>query len=163
MLKLAGSGLIILGASLCGFLKSSQLKKREEELGKIISALTFLEKEIVYEKRDIKSAMLSVGKIAGCELFCEVARGMEKGVTKAMEHAVDMCGDSLLGTDKIALLSLGESLGMSDTLSQVKSISYTKEQLLMLQKLAHTDYEKFGKMYKSLGLLSGLAIVILLI
>ncbi len=162
MLKLCGGGLIVLGAAMWGFLKAMHLKKREEELSKIISGLAFLENEIVYEKRDIKYALSAVGKISGCSFFSEAAADIEQGIAQAVKSAMGKCCENLSGTDKSVLLSLGENLGMSDTCTQVKSILHTKEQLLIFKNQAICDYEKFGKMYKSIGVLSGLAIVILL-
>ena len=155
--------MIIAATTIWGCSKTSALKKRERELGKIITALSMLENEITYGKRDIKTALLTAGRVARVEMFIFAAENLEKGIKESMKRALDNCGEGLLGTDKSVLLTLSEILGMTNSEVQIKNIRYCIEQLKTLKEFAKNDFERLGKMYKGLGLLSGIFIVILLI
>jgi stage III sporulation protein AB len=60
------------------------------------------------------------------------------------------------------LISFGSTLGISDRHDQVKHVKLAIAQLAQAEAKAWEEKEKNERMYKSLGVLSGLAIVILL-
>ncbi len=164
MLKLTGAVMIIVSAALWGFMQSDRLKRRRTELTRIISGLTLLENEITYGKRDIKRILISVGEMNELEFF-ELAGeyvecyGIKDGFLKAVQEKCDM----LLGTDKEVLSVLSENLGMTDGGTQIKSIRHAKALLENAEVAASESYEKNGRLYRSAGVLAGLATVILLL
>lgn len=164
MLKLTGAALIVISATLWGVLKAEKMKKRLELINSIISGLALLENEITYGKRDIKNALLSIGDIEGIEMFKSAAGFMDKlGIKAGFMKARDECGIALLGTEKQALDALAENLGMTDSITQIKCIRHTKVLLESAKNDAISDYDKSGKLYKSAGLLGGIAVVIFLL
>lgn len=77
--------------------------------------------------------------------------------------AVENCAN-VFGKEETRLLSaLGDVLGATDLDSQLTALSYTKEQLEHRLGLARQDKQKHGKLYSTLGVLIGLAIVIILV
>ncbi|NMB08302.1 MAG: stage III sporulation protein AB, partial [Tissierellia bacterium] len=60
-------------------------------------------------------------------------------------------------------LSLGRVLGSSDRKDQEKNFSLILKQISFLQNDARLEKEKNEKMFKGLGILIGLAIVIILL
>ncbi len=164
MLRLIGAGLIIAAASLWGILKAERLKKRVILISGIISGLVFLENEIAYGKRDIKNTLLAIADVEKIELFKNAAEYIDKfGIRDGFIKAREETGEIFLGTEKQALDALAEHLGMTDTKTQVSSIRHTRLLLESAKENAATEYDKSGKMYKSAGLLVGLAVVIFLL
>jgi len=61
------------------------------------------------------------------------------------------------------LLSLGRTLGSSDRKDQEKNFKIILNQLQVLQKDAKKERDKNERMYKNLGILMGIAILIILL
>ncbi|MBO5059757.1 MAG: stage III sporulation protein AB [Clostridia bacterium] len=163
MLKLIGAVMIIVSGAAWGFLQSERLKKRTEELEKLISALGLLENDIAYGKRDIKTALYSIGRLQDVKLFCSAAENMDSvGIKNAFLSALDTHGEYLSGTDKEAAAVLADNLGMTDSSTQIKCIRHTVGILKTAHENAVCEYEKSGKLYRGIGVLAGLAAVILL-
>ena len=163
MLKLIGAGLIIISASLWGILKADKLKKRVILISGIISGFVFLENEIAYGKRDIKNTLLTIADAEKIDLFKNAAEYIDKlGIREGFIKAVEETGELFLGTEKQALDALAEHLGMTDTKTQISSIRHTRLLLEAAKENAAKEYDKSGKMYKSAGVLVGLAVVIFL-
>ena len=60
-------------------------------------------------------------------------------------------------------LSLGRVLGSSDRKDQEKNFQLILKQISFLEKDARLEKEKNEKMFKSLGVLTGLVIIIILL
>ena len=164
MLKLIGAAIIISGCGFFGFYKAQCLKKRAEEIGKIISGLVLLENEINYGKGDIKTVLASVGRMNGIEMFKYAAENtIEFGIKDSFKRAVEECEAQFLGTEKEALILLAENLGMTDTEAQIKSIRHTKALLESAEETAKGEYARSGRLYRCAGVLTGFAVVILLL
>lgn len=65
--------------------------------------------------------------------------------------------------DEAIVLSFGKMLGASDLEGQISNIRLTLTQLKMQEEKAEEEKEKNKTMYMNLGVLGGLAIVIILI
>ena len=164
MLRIIGAGMIIFSGSMLGFLKSDSLKKRVDSLGKIISGLNLLETDISYGKKNLKSALLTIGKHHDIPLFKNAAQKIdEKGIKKALDMALESEGSYLLKQDKAPLIALGENLGMTDTASQVTSIRRAVSALCEGKKEAENEYARLGRLYRSCGVLGGILGAIILI
>ena len=163
MLKLIGAVIILVSGSVWGFLMSDKLKRKAQELGKIISGLMLLENEIYYGKRDIKTVLSSIGDSQKIEMFKDVSENIEKnGIKLSFSDAIKK-NSLLLGTEKEALTVLSENLGMTDSDTQIKSIRHAKKLLETAKDVADEEYEKSGKLFKSAGVLGSIAVVILLL
>lgn len=70
---------------------------------------------------------------------------------------------SLNSDDLNVLLSFGKSLGNTDVEGQIKNIRFTIEQLKILESKAEENRKKNETLYRNLGFLGGLALVIIFI
>lgn len=149
--------MIIFAGSMLGFLKADGLSRRAKLLGKIIAGLNLLKTDIVYGRKDLKTALSVIGKNHDIELFSKTTEGMsEKGIKKALGEALDSCGEHLKDGDKEPLLALSENLGMTDTESQINAIENAIIILTEASKEAFEEYKRLGKMYRSVGVLCGI-------
>lgn len=163
MLKLIGAAMIIAAGTAWGFGEADKLKKRSEELEKIVSALELLENDIAYGKRDIKSALCCIGEIQGVTIFRIAAENIEKsGIKGALLQALHEGENYLLGTDKEVLEILSENLGMTDSSTQIKSLRHARGMLMQAKGFADEEYAKSGKLKRNIGVLGGIFAVILL-
>ena len=164
MLKIAGAIMIMTSGVAIGFREASKLRRRRDKLEKIIFALKLLENKIVYEKRDIKTALLQIGENQNINFLIRGAERIEQeGIDRALFTATEKYESDILGTDKNILKSLWENLGMSDSESQSKTIRHILRLLEEARADADGIYKKNGKLVKSMGFLGGAFVVILLI
>lgn len=163
MFKLAGAVMILLSSGWLGIIKSERLRKRTENIEKIISALNLLENEISYGRRDIKTALKSTGDTQRLTLFSEAAELMDSlPAGEALSRAVGNQRLCLIPADCEVLNVLAEKLGMTDCATQIKSIDFARKQLENLAVDSHAVYEKMGRMYRGIGFLAGGLAVIML-
>ena len=164
MLKLSGALLVILAFGIWGVLKSDKLKKRCDNLLSLISALTLLENEIGYGEKDISSALLSVGSIENLPLFVQISEQLKgSSVSSAFFDALKNSDICLSKSDKDTLCEFSQNLGSLGKESQIGSIRHTKELLEAARISACEEYGKYGKLYRSMGILLGILIAIILI
>ena len=164
MLKLIGAAMIIATGAFWGYSRSAMLKCRADSLSAIISALNLLESEVSYAKSSIKSALLSSGRACGAEIFTYAAEKVDEiGVGEAFSAAVDNKGTCLSEKDRTQLKLLCQNMGISGASAQLKSIAYVKELMCAARLNAEMEYEKSGRLYRSIGVLAACAAVILLL
>lgn len=70
---------------------------------------------------------------------------------------------SLKKTDLEILLGIGRKLGTSDMEGQISNLNLQRTELEMLISSLEADYEKKSKLYRSLGVLAGAFISVMLI
>lgn len=163
MLRLIGSFMIIVAGSAIGFLKADSLKKRVEELEKIITGLNLLETDIGYGRKDLKEILIAIGESQGIGLFLEIAKCMDEiGIKKAVCSAL-LEEESLKPTDIAPILELGENFGMTDVTSQIKAIKRTVSVLSERKSEAEEEYKRLGKLYREGGVLGGILGAVILI
>ena len=167
--KLAG-GLLVIGASTAlGFLLAANFERRPRELSELITALGLLEMEITYGGTPLAEAFAGIAARTGRparEIMLEAHRRLTGGAgVTAMEawgRAVDAAwGATSLGPgDRITLLDFGASLGASDREDQVKHIRLAVERLRKAEAEARGDAVRLGRLWKNLGFLAGVMLVI---
>ena len=164
--KLIGGCLILLGGTCLGFLKSSELSRRERSLKNIKTALSILESEIVFSSQHLKDAFLKISYVCACgEIFSDAAHTMgEYGIVQAWQDAVDRNAKRLCLSESDAemLKVLSSRLGMSDKEQQKKNIRHVETLLDMAITNAHAEYQNSARLYRSMGFLGGLFFVMLL-
>ncbi|MCI8403565.1 MAG: hypothetical protein HFE49_01550 [Clostridia bacterium] len=163
MVKIFGAVMTGFACGYFGFRMSMTLKTRLKNLGDIAASLEMLESEIVFSVNKLKKAFLSIDRNG---LFTLAAEDMEdKGIGKAWAAAVNGIKSRLCLTeaDSDILLMLGRSIGKTDTDDQIKNIKYIKSLIKEQEKQAREEYGRFGRIYRSGGVLAGLMLIILLI
>lgn len=163
MVRILGAVMVGAACGYFGFRMSLSLKKRTKSLADIAASLEMLESEINFGANKLKKAFMRVDRNG---LFTAAAQGIEeKGIKNAWSDAVNMSKTSLCLTDADSdiLLMLGKNIGKTDTEDQIKNIKYIKTMINGQEKQAVSEYDRFGKLYRSGGILVGLMLVIILI
>ena len=146
---------------------SNRYTERANNLKQIKKALNIFETKIMYTYEPIPDVFLEISKkIKGDvgKLFWDASRIMSLDFAgDAWEKSLNNSNIMLLEDDKEALRSLGKLLGSTDIdgqLSQIRLVNgFLNEQI----KEAIEQKNKNETMYKKLGIIVGLAVVIVLI
>lgn len=169
IIKFIGAAILIGATSLIGFLMAAECSKRPRALRELQSMLQMLENEISYLSNLLSEAFNRIYDGANFNtaiIFREAAKYLgTDGYTAdlAWEKAiVENYGKlSLNSEDKTILLAFGKMLGNSDLEGQLNNIRLISSQLKLQEIKAEEMKKKNEKMYRSLGVLSGLAIAII--
>ncbi|HEX6594419.1 MAG TPA: stage III sporulation protein SpoIIIAB [Bacillota bacterium] len=164
--------LLFLGAcSWGGFEWSRKFSKRPQHIRQLKNALQILEAEILYSQLPLQEAFLTISKQTPKPtrtffyFLSEQMKDKNKDLIEIWEDAVhEFMEISYIGPNEREILyQFGKTLGQHDFTQQQKHIQLTINHLERELQDARDDDHKYGKMAKSLGFLSGLFIVLLLI
>ncbi|MBT2687051.1 stage III sporulation protein SpoAB [Bacillus sp. ISL-47] len=170
MMKLIGAVFIIIATTWAGFEASRHLTERPRQLRQLKSALQSLEAEIMYGHTPLHEAArrLSAQLPKPLSWFFE---SFAKKLTDSETTVKDAWEQSLKEIWKLTafkqgefeiMKQFGETLGRHDRISQQKQIMLTLSHLEREEADAHDKQVKYERMVKSLGFLSGLLLIILL-
>lgn len=171
MLKLIGAVLVLFAGTMMGFYKSVQLANRPLQIRRCIHALQQLETEIMYGFTPLPDALATVSKRAGepvRTLFQLVVERLarEEGLTfqECWHTSVAEFWNrtAMRSGEKEILDRLGMTLGISDREDQFKHLHLAVNQLQSEEVNADEDRKRYEKMWKSLGILVGALVVILM-
>ncbi|MRN53564.1 stage III sporulation protein SpoIIIAB [Paenibacillus monticola] len=171
MLKLFGAVLIVLAGTLAGFQRARQYADRPQHIRGLIAALQRLETEIMYGFTPLPEAMRRIGLQSREPLkwfFVKAAEEMSPPHDRSAQDAFQRVMEAhwkttaMKGTEKEILRQLSCTLGTSDRTNQSTHIALALQQLKQEETMAREDQGKYEKMSKSLGLLLGALIVILI-
>lgn len=172
LLKIAGSIIVILSCSFLGFILSADCKKRPRQLRELQSFLQMFENQISYLSDVITDAFERISKIGGsetCVFFSETVAALKerkaRSASEAWENAVrnNIKRTSLNREDEEILVSFGKILGSTDLDGQIKNIRLALSQLKLQENKAEESRVKNESMYRSLGILGGIAVVVVLL
>lgn len=166
-----GALLLIGTTTLAGFEISRKLNDRPKQIRQIKNALQILEAEILYSQLSLQDAFQTIAKQIPDPIksfFYNLSESLNEGnvdlyhvwdnhVTKLVQES------SLSGNEKEILKQFGRTLGQHDFDQQQKHIRLTINHMDRELEEARDNQYKYSKMAKSLGLLCGLFIVLLLI
>jgi stage III sporulation protein AB len=172
MLKLIGLGLILLASTSTGFYFAFRLRERCKQLGELQRILQVLETEIYYGSTPLSDAFKRMGRqsegvigrlFSRCAYYLDHTDGWTtyacfKQAVRDVEHQL-----ALKNGDMAWLNHFGKVIGGSDRKDQHKHIRLMMTHLAQAEKEAQQDLYKQEKMYKTLGVLAGLLIVILML
>jgi stage III sporulation protein AB len=170
MIKLIGAICIIVATTWIGFETSRRFSDRPRQLRALRSALQSLEAEIMYGHTPLHeaarrlSAQLAKPLSTFFESFAKKLTDTETTVNVAWENSLKEVWKStaLKQGDFEVMKQFGETLGRHDRISQQKHIMLTLTHLERQEADAIQNQTTYEKMVKSLGLLSGLLLIILL-
>ncbi|HOQ07528.1 MAG TPA: stage III sporulation protein SpoIIIAB [Clostridiales bacterium] len=170
-LKIAGSMIVLLASSFLGYILARDCSRRPQQLRSLQNLLQMFENHITYLSDVLVEAFDRISR-SGVEtgIFFRTAAellkdGTAANASEAWEMAVRNCiGLTALNKeDEQILLSFGKMLGSTDLEGQIKNIRLTLGQLAVQEEKAEENRKKNESMYKSLGILGGMALVIILI
>lgn len=170
-IKLLGSVFIIISSTMIGIEYSRKYSKRLNNLKYLQNCIQMLETEIVYSSNQLPDALESIyikGNAKVSFLFNNIKEYLienkDKSLFESFKHNIEKSKDKLyLDSDDVEiLLSLGRILGTSDAVDQQKHFKTAIMNLEVNQRDAKEKKDKNEKMYRSLGVLFGVAVVIIL-
>lgn len=170
IIKLIGAIVLIVATSLIGFSLAADCGRRPKILRELQALMQMFENEISYLSNLLSDAFNRIHSLSNTEasiIFEDAAKQLEiNGVTAdvAWEKAVvENCRKLALNSeDKSILINFGRMLGNSDLEGQINNIRLISSQLKLQELKAEEMRKKNEKMYRSLGVMSGLAIAIIL-
>lgn len=170
MMKLIGAVLIIAATTWTGIEAAKQLSQRPKQLRHIKSALQSLEAEIMFGHTPLHEASRKLASQLSkpisliFETFAIKLTSSDTTVSHAWEESLkDTWKLTALKQGEYEILKqFGETLGRHDKYSQQKQINLAITHLEREEGDAHERQSKYEKMVKSLGFLSGLLLIILL-
>lgn len=167
IIKIIVLSLIFTSTSLVGFLISNKYKNRVIELKEMKNALNIFETKIKFTYAPIPEIFEEISKNIKeniASIFKEASIKMEKVSAKtAWEEALKESNTSFQTEDTEIIRGLGKLLGKTDIDGQVSEIELTSTFLDTQIEKAEKESSKNQKLYKTLGMVTGMAIVIILI
>ena len=171
MLKIIGICMILIATSIIGFEFANRLRKRTKQLRDFQAALSILESEIMYGQTPLATAadrisnqipnpvanffrILHENLLNGAESISVIFRkSLETFATEVQ----------LKEQEFEILKQFGETLGKHDRFMQQKQIEIALTHLTRIEKEAHNTQMNYEKVFQTLGVLTGLLIVILFV
>lgn len=172
LFKIVGSIMVIAASSFLGYYFSRDSSMRPQQLRVLQNMLQMFENEISFLSNLLIDAFNRVSQSTNSEVsvfFRETVEGLKGGkslnAAEAWEEAVrdNLTRTALIKEDADVLVSFGKMLGNSDLEGQIKNIRLTITQLKLQEQKAEDSRKKNEAMFKSLGVLGGIALVIILI
>ncbi len=172
LFKIIGSLIVILSCSFLGFILSRDCSKRPQQLRELQGLLQMFENQISYLSDIITEAFERIGRVSssGTGVFfrktVEILKdGKASSASEAWEEAVRQYirTTALNKEDEEILSSFGKLLGNTDIEGQIRNIRLTLGQLALQEEKAEESRKRNENMYKSLGMLGGIAVVIVLL
>ncbi|WP_059103295.1 stage III sporulation protein SpoIIIAB [Shouchella shacheensis] len=170
-MKWLGAVLIVLCATWIGFERARRLAERPRQLRQLKVALQSLEAEMLYGHTPLAKASDHIASqlsppISGLfSRFAENLRAKELSAHDAWALSIQgTWSDTALGESEREVLSqFGATLGTTDRHQQQKQLLLTQTHLEREEDEAKELQKRYEQMAKTLGVLAGLLIVILLI
>ncbi|MGZ4162463.1 MAG: stage III sporulation protein SpoIIIAB [Tumebacillaceae bacterium] len=171
MIKLIGSALVLAVGTRFGFYMAARYADRPKQLRHFVNALQILETEILYGATPLPDACSRIGTRLALPVgpfFVTLGDKLRdgRGITADVawrealtEHREQMV---LKEPDRDVLLAFGRTLGVSDREDQIKHIHLAIAHLSTEEANARDEQSRNEKMWKYLGALLGLTVVILL-
>jgi len=172
LFKLFGSMIVIAASSFLGIAFSKDCSRRPQELRAMQGFLQILENEISFMSSLLIDSFTKICRNSDNEatiFFKSTIHTLETNTGLSAPEAWDMAVSNNIGKtcfnkeDGAILASFGKMLGNTDLEGQIKNIRFTIDQLKLQEKKAEENKKKNESMYRSLGILGGIAIVIILV
>jgi stage III sporulation protein AB len=166
-----GALLFVITSTWVGFEWSSRLSNRPKQIRQLKNALQRLEAEILYSQLPLNEAFLVIAKQTPqpiSKFFDTLYYELEhdkRDLFSVWEQSVNglMKYSSLGRNEQEIIKQFGRTLGQHDFHQQQKHIQLTLSHLERELEEARDHHLKYGKMAKSLGVLCGLFVVLLLL
>lgn len=172
MLKIIGSIMVISASSFIGYFISGDCSKRPVQLRDLQGMIRMLENEIRFLSSYIPEAFERIYKSVDSpvkDFFKATVENLKNdsslNASCAWEMAIteNIHKTALNEEDRDILLAFGKMLGNSDIEGQIKNTGFVLHQLSLQEKKAEENKKRNETLYKTLGLLGGIAAVLVLI
>lgn len=171
MFKMLGALLIITACSSWGFYLANSFKLRPVQLRTLLSAFNLLETEISYASTPLPMALEKIAKHVTKPVNILLLKTKEEllqgdGITanEAWSKAIDYFkAQAFLDEEDLQILrEFGAGLGNSDKVEQLKNLQLTKELIREQQLKAEVRRQQNERIWKTMGVLAGVALVLIM-
>lgn len=171
MLKFIGALCILSAFTIFGFVQSRQYSRRPRQIRQLISLLQRMETEISFGFTHLPEALRTISVQVAHPLNIMLLRMADqlraesgKSVKEVWQAAIEESWylTAMKKTEKEIISQLGFTLGMTDREDQVKHLRLGIVQLQAEEQQARDEQQRYEKMWKSLGVLAGAFVVILI-
>ena len=166
-IKLVLYGLILAVSSFIGITIAQKYNNRVKNLREMKKALNHFKTKIKFTYEPIPEILEEmIESVTGesKQIFISALEKMEnKNAGEAWNEAIEASNVMLEQEDKDILKNLGKLLGKTDIEGQLSEIELTSSFLDSQIKKAEQERERNGKLYKTLGVITGIGIVIVLL
>jgi stage III sporulation protein AB len=170
MIKLLGALFILFAGVMIGRIQANRLRDRPIQIGRFVRLLTQLETEISYGFTPLPNALIKLGKQSAephASFLTEAGNQLMQGDQAVMDVwrlSLQWIWPqtAMRAGEKEILLGLGLTLGATDREDQIKHLRLAAKQLEVMEFEAAEDRRKFEKMWKSLGLLGGALLAVIM-
>ena len=172
MLQIIGSSLIVVSTTLIGWSLVAHMKKRIRELYELQYYILMLEGEIQCANQDLYHCFQNISHHAsGCwkNFFSDVLKEMEgekkKEFREIWEDAMKkICNKTALTAEQQREWKcLGNNLGYLDQEMQIAWLDICEKKMERFEEKEREKFQERAKLYQSIGIMSGLFMVILLV
>lgn len=172
ILKIIGGLMIFAACSISGIAAANRYSFRPKDIRRFRSSVQMLETEIIYGCTPIPQALNNISsKVEGPlkKFYSTISEDLNAGNSYSLDRSWSKGADKLFnetrlkGSDRELIAEFGKVLGISDREDQKKHFELFYIQLKQHEIVAEEERSKNEKMYKTLGILSGLVIFILLV
>ena len=152
-------------SSYIGFLKSKTYENRVIELNKFQNALVMFKSKIEFTYEPLKNIFEDISKViyGDCDNIFFYVLQNEGNIYESWTQAVNKSHYNLLQEDKEIIKMMGKLLGKTDIKGQVNEIALTQNLIEKQIEKAELEKNKNVKLYKTMGVIMGLGICIILI
>lgn len=156
---------IIIISSYIGILKSKTYENRVIELNQFQNALVMFKSKIEFTYEPLKNIFEDISKVIYSKednIFKKTIQ-KEENIYDAWSNAIDESKTFMTSEDKEIIRMMGKLLGKTDIKGQVNEILLTES--LIKKQIEKAEYEKNKnvKLYKTMGVVLGIGICIILI
>lgn len=170
-MKFIGACCIVFATSFLGFDLSNRLTNRTRYLQQLISTLQMMEAEMTYSKKTLQQIFHTLSKkVQGPigSFYESLEQQLKKRVTNFYDVWLQEVNTlrteaSLTENDVEVLQQFGRTIGEHSANEQRKQIQLTIYHLQIARDQSQQKQQRYATMLKTIGVLSGLFIVILLI
>ena len=156
---------IIFICSYIGILKAKTYENRVTELNKFQNALVMFKSKIEFTYEPLKSVFEDISNIIykNKENIFYLTIQKDRNICDAWIEATDSVKNSLNLEDRQIIKMLGKLLGKTDIKGQVNEISLTQNLIEKQIEKAEIEKNKNVKLYKTMGIIMGMGICIVLV
>jgi len=170
VLRIIGDALVLVACSGLGFQFAGGYEKRTREIQSLMQSVRLLRTEIEFKHNPLPQALEHVAMRSDngiANVFQEAARELQRGtvsVAEAFQFATQKyAGKLALQAGELNLLGeFGKTLGTSDMMSQVRQVDVILAGLDSCHQDALTAAGKNVRMWRYMGVLVGLTVVVLM-
>ncbi len=170
--ELVGAALIIGSTSYVGWTVAARYARRPRELRDLQTALAVLQTEVEYGATPLPRALAAAAGAGGPTvgpIFTAAAEALETGggitAGEALRRSLqEAAGRTFLRQEDLeVLLALASVLGSSGRADQVRHLRLARERLAGEEERAREERARYERMARYLGVLTGAAVVLILL